>query len=213
MKFSIIMPTFDRPQFVHRAIMAVLEQDWDDWELVVQNGGEPMDNPYDDPRIRLFNEKDGGITDAMNRGMARASGDVFCWANDDDEMAPGTLRWVSESLSEGWGYGLIEMTDGQSSHLWGNTDPSLTLSDLLGGNFVPQPSVFWTREAYEDVGPMSEEHDLTSDYDYWIRLWKFQEPQRFDRVMAKYSLHPGQITQTRMAEQLRQAGETAKKHK
>ena len=193
MKFSIIMPTFNRPELINRSIISILNQNYKDWELIIQNGGEKLYLPYEDKRIKLFNEKDSGITDAMNRGMKRATGDVFCWCNDNDEMAEGTLKWVSENLEKDWGYGLINMTDGNGGHLWGDIRPERTLQDLLGGNFVPQPSVFWTRKAYEEVGEMSKDHDLTSDYDYWIRLWKFQEPQKFERVMADYNLHPKQI--------------------
>lgn len=212
-KFSIICPTFNRPEFINRAILAILNQDYDNWELIIQNGGEPLNLPYKDERIKLFNEPDKGITDAMNKGMARATGDIFTWANDDDEMNQETLKWVDENLEKDWGYGIIEMTDGTRSFTWGDISDYATLTTLIHGNFVPQPSVYWTRAAYEAVGPMSEEHDLTSDYDYWIRLWKFTEPQKFDRLMAFYHLHPDQITQKDQAEQIRQAGETSKKHR
>ena len=82
---------------------------------------------------------------------------------------------------------------------------------LKQGNIVPQPSVYWTREAYEEVGEMCEEQDLTSDYEYWLRLGSKFKPKFFDRIMADYTIHADQITQKITGEQLRQADETKKK--
>lgn len=210
MKFSIIMPTFNRQAHITKAIHAILNQDYEDWELIIQNGGEEIVVP-DDPRIRLFTEKDRGITDAMNRGMKKATGDVLNWSNDDDEMAPGTLRFMAENLKpdDAWSYGYITMTNGVNSFPWGRHG---TLSELVQGNFVPQPSVFWRKETYEAVGEMDESEDLTSDYEYWLRMWSYKEPRYFDRSMALYHIHPESITVTRTAEQLAQARRTAEKY-
>jgi len=212
-RFSIILPTFNRPQLINRAIQAVLDQDYDNWELIIQNGGDPLTLPYKDQRIKLYNEPDAGITDAMNKGMAKATGDIFCWCNDDDEINQETLSWVNKNLTNEWGYGIILMTNGTQSFEWGNVSDTATFEQLVNGNFVPQPSVYWTRKAYESVGEMDMEHDLTSDYEYWMRLWKWQEPQKFDRLMAIYHMHAGQITQTRTEEQMSQARKSAAKYK
>lgn len=212
-QISIILPTFNRPQFINRAVQAILDQDYDNWELIIQNGGEPLSLPYDDPRIKLFNEKDTGITDAMNKGFSKATGDIFTWANDDDEMNLQTLSFINENLISEWGYGLIEMTDGTRSFTHGRVDDDATLENLKKSNFVPQPAVFWTRKAYETVGKMDETHDFTSDYEYWLRLWTNFEPQKWDRLMAFYHLHADQITQKHTEEQLKQSRLTAQKYK
>lgn len=212
-KFSIILPTFNRPHLINRAIQAVLDQDYDNWELIIQNGGESIAHlvPKDE-RIKLFEEKDSGITDAMNRGMKRATGDIFVWSNDDDEITEGTLKFINENLTNEWAYGLIHMQGNLGESIWGRIDDGAIFQELTHGNFVPQPSVYWTRKAYETVGGMDELEDLTSDYEYWMRLWKAFEPQKFNRIMARYHLHPDQITQKNTAEQIRQAKETSKKY-
>lgn len=207
------MPTMATRETLFRAIEAILNQDYQNWELIIQNGGDPLGEiETKDERIKIFNEKDTGITDAMNKGMAKATGDIFNWQNDDDAMAPGTLTFVAQQLRDHeWLYGYINMTDGLSQgHLWGNQWTGI--DQLIQGNHVPQPSVYWTRKAYETVGPMDETQDLTSDYDYWIRLGKAYEPLFVNRVMADYYLHPDQITQKDQTEQIRQAGETSRKH-
>lgn len=210
-KISIIMPTMGTRTTIERAIEAIHAQDYKNWELIIQNGGTAHYRDFPDRRIKVYNEPDTGITDAMNKGMAKATGDIFNWQNDDDAMAPGTLTFVSQQLKDHeWLYGYINMTDGSQGYLWGEQWHGI--NQLIQGNHVPQPSVYWTRKAYETVGPMDEAQDLTSDYDYWIRLGKAYEPLFVNRVMADYYLHPDQITQKDQTEQIRQAGETSRKH-
>lgn len=214
MKFSIIMPTFNRQKFIVEAINGILKQDYQDWELIIQNGGDSIAHliPFD-MRVKLFEEKDNGITDAMNKGMRKATGDVFNWQNDDDCMTPQTLSFVAENMNKEWLYGRIAMIDKASGNIQSYMGGVCDLKMLLETNYVPQPSVYWTRKAYETLGDMDESIDLTSDYDYWIRLMKNFEPQFFDRIMAYYFLHPEQLTNTQSALQLNQSQITRDKHK
>lgn len=206
------MPTFNRPQFINRAINAILSQSYENWELIIQNGGESIkDIIPQDPRIKLFEEKDKGITDAMNKGMARATGDIFNWHNDDDEVAPNTFKIVVDSIKDHkWLYGYIYMTNGSTGHYWGDKWQGLTR--LVDGNHVPQPSVYWKRDLYEEVGGMDESEDLTSDYEYWLRFGSKYNPLFLDRIMAFYHLHDDQITNKQTAEQIAQAKRTAEKY-
>lgn len=204
MRISILVPTFNRPDFIVKAVEAVLNQDYQDFEIIIKDGGEPIGHllPKDD-RIKYIWNKDRGITDAMNQAMKAATGDVFVWANDDDRISEGTLKFVSKNLGKyKWGYGYIEMVKGDAGMLWGE---EWDYSKLLRGNFVPQPSVYWTREAYEAVGEMDETNDLVSDYEYWLRLGSKYKPVFWNRIMAYYTIHPEQITQKIGDEQMRQA--------
>lgn len=210
MKISVLIPTFNRPQFIRGAVDAILEQEGD-FEIIIKDGGESIEHLLPkDPRIKYIWNKDRGITDAMNQAMKVAKGDIFVWANDDDRITPGTFKYVLENIGDAkWAYGYIKMTNGKDEMRWGE---EWDYKKLKQNNIVPQPSVYWTREAYEEVGEMCEEQDLTSDYEYWLRLGSKYEPKFFDRIMADYTIHKDQITQKIMGEQLKQAGETKKKY-
>jgi glycosyltransferase involved in cell wall biosynthesis len=202
---SILMPTFNRQKFIKDSIQAIIDQDYQDWELIIQNGGDKVEI-QDDKRIKLFNEKDNGITDAMNRAMRRATGDIFVWANDDDKIAEGTLQFISQNLIAEWAYGKILLTSGTTM------GGGYNYEELKRNNFIPQPSVYWTRKAYETVGEMDEENDLVSDYEYWLRLGSKFDPQYFDRIMAYYTIHPDQITSKIPQQQTTQANNVRKKY-
>lgn len=183
---------------LRRAVDAILAQDFGGYEVIIQDGGTEHAT-FNDPRVRHYVEPDSGITDAMNRGMRRAKGEILNWSNDDDEMAPGTLRYVAENIGVNpWMYGKIMYGDSPYGAPW-------DLELMKHVNIVPQPSVYWTKKAYEMVGEMDPENDLVSDYEYWLRLGSSFDPLYTDRIMAQYNVHPGQITQMRQKEQLEQA--------
>lgn len=197
------MPTKNRPEFIRKAVDAILAQDVE-LELLIKDGGESIkDLLPDDNRILYFHAEDGGITPALNSLLKVSSGNIYCWANDDDVILPGTLKYVEDNIGESqWMYGLILMTNGVSSNIWGK---EWDYERLKKENFVPQPAVFWTRKARAEAGEFDETNDLVSDYEYWLRLGSMFTPKFTDRIMAEYTLHKDQITQKISDEQLRQA--------
>lgn len=209
MKFSILMPTFNRPEFIKKAIQSVLNQTHKDWELIIQNGGEHIEVP-DDPRIKLIEEKDNGITDAINKAIKCSTGNIFVWANDDDELLDDALWFIHDNIGDSkWAYGKILRVNGNAKYEYGE---EWNYERLKTKNFVPQPAVYWKREVCEEFGEMDSEQDLTSDYEYWLRIGAKYEPKFFNKILAIYNEHSDQITNKNQAEQLRQADLTKKKY-
>lgn len=199
-KFSIIMPTYNRPKYIREAVDSILSQDVD-LELIIMDGGESIKHllPEDD-RIKYFNQKDKGITDAMNNGLKIATGDILSWANDDDMLVPSILKEVEEEMKDcQWLYGKISLTNG------GELGEKWDKERMWKVNIVPQPSVYWSRYAFNEVGLMDEENDLASDYAYWIKLGILYTPKFLDKIMAIYRVHDDQITSKIPTEQLAQA--------
>jgi len=207
MKFSIITPTFNRGKYILEAVDSILSQDVD-LELIIKDGGDSIEHllPKDD-RIKYVWNKDRGITDAMNQGLKIATGDIISWANDDDILVPGVLKRVEQEMDCEWLYGKIKLTGG------GELGQEWSLDKMMKVNIVPQPSVYWTRKALEEVGLMDEENDLASDYAYWIELGKRYTPKFLNEVMATYRIHDDQITSKIPTEQLAQAEKVRNKLK
>lgn len=211
----------DRFDFLYEAVNSIIAQDYKNWELIIKDGGTHPALMYEaipaDDRILYIHGKDSGITEAINTAFALAHGDIYHWFNDDDIMAPGTLSYVVEQI-EGydWLYGRTLLTTDPihpnrgESKMWGEAWDYTKLKTQY--NFVPQAASFWTEKAAWMVGPFDDSEDLTSDYDYWIRLGKDYTPKVVDRVLAYYRIHPDQITQKINAEQSRQAELTRRKH-
>ena len=96
MKFSIITPSFRSAEWLKLCIASVADQGVET-EHIVQDAGSD-DGTLDwlprDPRVKAFVEKDGGMYDAINRGLRRATGDVLAYLNCDEQYLPGALAAV-----------------------------------------------------------------------------------------------------------------------
>lgn len=94
-KISIIMPMFRVERYIEKAIKSVLDQDFQDWELLVVNDGS-TDGSRDiasmmaasDERIKILDKENGGLSDARNYGLDRAIGDFIHFYDSDDWIEP-----------------------------------------------------------------------------------------------------------------------------
>jgi len=221
MKFSCLMPTKNRPEWIGGAVESILSQSGQadrsvEIELIVNDGGKSIEAllPHNDLRVRYIRQNTG-IADALNNAMRIAVGDIFVQTNDDDRLLPAALLHVYDIIAASrisghpveWVYGRVLRGDQPYSR-------QCELIELLtAGNIIAQPAVFWTRRAYETVGDFDESVDLACDYDYWIRLWKHFEPAYTDEILAIYTEHPGMATHTRSGEQCDAGRRVMEKHR
>lgn len=106
--FSVVVPTFNRPRLLSRAIRSVLAQSERDWELLVVNDGdgdiaaEVAQAGAGDARVRtLATGGRRGAAFGRNAGIAAARGDVVCFLDDDDEYLPGYLAAIGTAFAAG----------------------------------------------------------------------------------------------------------------
>src|SRR5438132_2481089 len=104
MKISVITPCLNRKNFVEDAIRSVLEQKSPDFEHWIIDGGSTdgtLELLAKYPHLKVLCEKDGGVYDALNKGICLASGEVVGFLNTDDQYAPGTFGLVEATLERG----------------------------------------------------------------------------------------------------------------
>lgn len=103
--FSVIIPTFNRKDFISRAIDSVLCQDFEDFELIVVDDGstdgtKKLLQQYNDERMRCFYKANGGVSSARNLGLQYARGQYITFVDSDDYIAQGFLKDAYRFLEE-----------------------------------------------------------------------------------------------------------------
>ncbi len=103
MQFSIVTPSFRQLGWLKRCVRSVADQEEVPFEHIIQDAGtgtELEEWVRNCSSAQLFVEKDNGMYDAINRGFARAKGDIFAFLNCDEQYLPGTLSAVARAFQE-----------------------------------------------------------------------------------------------------------------
>jgi glycosyltransferase involved in cell wall biosynthesis len=148
-----------------------------DLEYIIVDGGSTdgsveIIRRYADRLAWWVSEPDRGQSHALNKGFARATGEIVGWLNADDLLLPGALVAAQATFADGsidvlCGRCRYEFADG-SSRLMGLSHRQLDLLDVYDP--IHQPSCFWRRELHRRVGGLDEGLHYGMDWDLWLRL-------------------------------------------
>ena len=176
--FSIITPSFNQARFIARTIESVRSQSHPAMEHLVFDGGS-TDGTVDILRkcgdaITWESAPDRGQSHAVNKGFARAKGDVIGWINSDDIYCPGTFEAVvayfacheDADVVYGDSYYIDENDNVTGEFRAGEWD----YERLKEANFIRQPALFIRRSVPERFGGLNEDLHYEMDYDYWLRI-------------------------------------------
>ena len=199
-RISIVTPSFNQAPFLERTIRSVLAQNVSDLEYFVMDGGSSdgsleIIHRYADRLTGWVSEPDRGQTDAINKGFARATGEVIAWLNSDDTYEPNALQealaYLDANPETGMVYGEANFID-EADRVIGRFDARQTDYARLmrGAVYIPQQAAFFRRELWEQVGPLDPNFYFAMDYDLWVRLSRITRLQYLPgRVWANFRLH------------------------
>jgi glycosyltransferase involved in cell wall biosynthesis len=156
MKLSIVTPSFNQGRFLEQTILSVLNQDYADIEYIIIDGGstdESVDiiRRYEKHLAYWVSEKDRGQAHAINKGLEKATGDVFAFINSDDVYLPGAFRAVVEYFRKHpsceWLCGETILFGPEIETVLAPTRVPKTAAHALSWAYVAaQPGMFWKRE-------------------------------------------------------------------
>lgn len=205
MKISVITPSLNQGKFIEKTIQSVLNQEGNfELEYIIIDGGS-TDNTLDviqkyQNSLVWVSEKDRGQSDAINKGFNMASGDLLAWLNSDDTYEPDALAEVAERYKElkfKWCFGdcrNIDENDREIRKLITQykmiESRRYSLRRLLSKDFISQPAVFFTKEVYQEIGPLDLNCEYSMDYDYWLRIGKKYEPYYINKFLANFRWQP-----------------------
>ena len=207
-KVSVIIPTHNRAQYLPVAIKSVLNQTFQDFEIIVVDDAS-SDNTADvarsftDSRIRFtrFDANRGGSA-ARNQGILTAKSGYLAFLDDDDEWAPDKLARQVHTLDEATedvgavytGYIMVEPKEGRVVGRRIPVKRGNILNDLLEGNCVGTTStIMMRRVCFDRAGLFDETLPSFQDHDMWIRVAKFFRFECIVQPLVRYHVHDKKI--------------------
>ncbi|MBQ7421858.1 MAG: glycosyltransferase [Prevotella sp.] len=177
-RITIVTTSFNSEATVEETILSVISQDYDNLEYVIIDGmstDNTLDivHKYHDKIDVILSEKDRGISDAFNKGIDKATGDIICFINSDDHLLPGVLKKVAKEYD-----GKADVYCGNVL-LW-NPENGFKCREVPSVKFPTTPffchvahqGMFATKECYERFGAYDVNLRFPMDLDFLIRVSK-----------------------------------------
>ena len=202
---SVVIPSYNAAAFIRETIDSVINQDYPEVQCIVVDGGSD-DGTRDilkkyEGRLEWLSEKDRGQSDAINKGLQLAKGEIVTYLNADDVYESGCLRKVADAFMRNpesrWVYGKCRVIDEHGVEIrklitWYHDfwQRRYSYNRLLVVDFISQPSVFWRRELVEEFGLFDVDEHLAMEYDFWLRIGAKYRPVFIDECLSRFRLHP-----------------------
>ena len=211
-RISIVTPCFNQAAYIAQTIESVLDQGYPELEYLIVDGGSTdgsaeIISRYADRLAWWTTEPDEGQVHALNKGFARATGEVLAFINSDDYYLPGAFdaiakRWAAQPFD--FCAGACRHVDESGETLLVSAGTASSLTDFLDldrykRDYLTQPEVFWSARAFRALGGFDESYHLAFDYEYWVRAAAAGLGFcHIDRELACFRRHGAQKTQGSM---------------
>ncbi|GAA4903525.1 glycosyltransferase family A protein [Mucilaginibacter defluvii] len=227
MKFSVIIPTYNRPAFLKEALQSVAEQTYTDYEVVVINDHQPDQEEVDRvcaqfEKVRVIHhEQSKGGNAARNTGIKNSDGSLIAFLDDDDLWLPNKLEEHYKTHNSAPEIGLvysncIMFSDESPALSEAKRDlPTDVLNAMRKGDFCPitTTSVTVTKKAIEESGLFDENLVSFQDWDMWFRIAHQYKFAHIDKSLIKFREHFGERTSKSIDKRLKGLGQVVQKWK
>ena len=211
---TIVTPSYNQARFLEATLRSVLTQDYPAIEYLVVDGASSdgsvdIIRRYSDRLAWWISERDSGQSEAINKGLQRAKGEIVGWLNSDDIYLPGAVAAAVAAFrahpEAGLVYGdaLAIDADGKEFNLM--RARQYTLADLMAFHIICQPAAFMRRSVLEQVNYLNPEYQLLMDNLLWMDMAKIASIVYVPQTWAAARYHDQAKNRTRGAAYGREA--------
>ena len=209
-RISVIVPTLNQGRFLEDALRSVLDQNYPNLELIVIDGASTDETAailqrYAPQLAYCESTADRGQSHAINKGLARATGEVWCYLNSDDLLCPGSLARFGETFRDPgieWAGGITVIFDEHSDRGTVTPQESCSMKEILTPwarsveHVFPCSNVcFMRRSIYERLGGFDESYHYSMDMEIYTRaFFAGVKLHRIPEVLGRWRWHTGSKT-------------------
>ncbi len=206
-RVSIVMPSYNKKDFIERSILSVINQNYPNIELIIVDGGSTdgtieIIRKYEKNIAFWISEKDNGQSDALNKGFKHCTGKIYGFLNSDDIYTPGAFRCASTVLKNNQNKNIV-FGD------WLSIDVNDNVIDLhhafnfninhfkYEGFHLNAQAMFWRSEVHRSFSGFDTNLNFTMDYQFILEIGINEGQNRFQRipkVLGAFRRYEGQKT-------------------
>jgi len=201
-KISIVTPSYNQGRYLEETILSIIHQDYPNVEHILIDGASTDETKEVIEKYRshfayVVSEPDKGQSDALNKGFAKATGDIVNWLNSDDYYAPNALHTVAKAFTNNnthvvAGHTILFEEGGKQY----NASPTLNKTQGLEYHLrfpnINQPSTFFRRKIIQELLPLNTNLHCLMDREIWLKyllLYGIDNVVTCDEALVYFRLH------------------------
>lgn len=202
-KISIVTPSFNQGKYIEQTILSIIRQGYPNLEYIIIDGGSTDDTveiikKYESHLSYWVSEPDRGQSDALNKGLAKCTGDIFNWINSDDYLHENSLFAVAahfinhQSVEMVCGWCRLFDEETLEERYQHRTEIFATLEETLVEQRINQPASFYRLQSILNLGGINEHLHYVMDLDLWFRYLAANGQKHIllvDELLAHFRMH------------------------
>jgi hypothetical protein len=210
-RISLVTAVYNGENYLDATIRSILAQQYPNLEHIVVDGGSTdgtldIIRKYESQIAWWISEPDKGVYDALNKGFARATGEILGWLNSSDMLHTNGLFAVGNVFST---FPEVDWITGRATYFCSEGWPCVAMDlrrwsryrFLAGANhYIQQESTFWRRSLWERAGgTLSTEFRAEGDFELWVRFFRHAKLYTVDALIGGWRYHDDSLSHARVA--------------
>lgn len=215
-RITIVTPSYNQAPYIEATIRSVLLQGYPNLEYIIIDGGSDdgavdIIRKYEPWLAYWVSEKDRGQYHAINKGFARATGEIMAWLNSDDMYLPGGLARAALAMKSErerpWVTGLKAFWDASGNLTHKGRPQKFNRLFIRAGlyegrrlGWIQQESSLWAHWLWDRAGGcLDDQMQFAADSELWRRFAKYANLYQIPESIAGFRMHSRQKTASHMA--------------